>query len=378
MPAVARSLRLARGAESSLRRRLLAWYRRHRRDLPWRRTADPYAVWVSEVMLQQTTVAAATPFFERWMARFPTVAALAQAREEQVLAFWAGLGYYNRARNLHRAARLVVERHGGAIPSDPETLRTLPGVGRYTAGAIASIAFGKRVPVVDANVARVLARIFAVRLDVTSAAGQRALWDLAEELVQTSAPGDLNQAVMELGALICTPVAPRCPACPARPLCRAARRGDPARFPVARARPATVEVTEVGAVIERDGRCLLLRRPGRGRLAGLWEFPHAPVADGDPGAAVAERMRELTGLEIALSEPLVTVEHPFTHHRITLHVWRAHAVGGRVRHPQHAEHRWIAPARLNRRPMATPMRRVAEALLATAGGRQLDLLTTSG
>ncbi|NUP90667.1 MAG: A/G-specific adenine glycosylase [Candidatus Sumerlaeia bacterium] len=270
-----------------MRRRLLAWYRRQRRDLPWRGTRDPYAVWVSEIMLQQTTVAAAVPFYERWMARFPTLESLATAPEEDVLTLWAGLGYYNRAKNLHRAARQIQNEFTGRIPGTVEALMTLPGVGRYTAGAIASIAFGRRTGAVDANAARVLARLFGVREPIASAVGQERLWEFASVLAQTAHPGDLNQAIMELGALVCSPTAPRCHECALRPLCRAATRGDQDRLPVLPPRPGTVEITEVGAVIERDGRFLVLQRAEGSRMAGMWEFPHGAVADGEPETALA-------------------------------------------------------------------------------------------
>jgi A/G-specific adenine glycosylase len=359
---------------SSVRRRLLAWYRHHRRDLPWRSDPTPYAVWVSEIMLQQTTVTAATPFFERWMERFPTLRDLAAADEEDVLRLWAGLGYYNRARNLHRAAMQIVAECDGEIPRTVSDLMELPGIGRYTAGAIASIAFGERVPVVDANVARVLARFFAVREEVSTADGQRVLWDHAEDLAQTNNPGDLNQALMELGALLCTPTSPRCDSCPIQPLCRAAQRGDMDRYPVLRERPEAVEVTEVGAAVERKGRFLILRRPKSGRMAGMWEFPHGPLRGDEPAETVAPMVKSLTGLDIHIDEPLRTIEYTFTHHQITLHVWRARATGGRVHRRSHDAHRWVALRDLLSRPMATAQRRIVEALMESAGGRQLDLL----
>ena len=362
---------------ASVRRRLLAWYRRHRRDLPWRRTGDPYAVWGSEIMLQQTTVAAAVPFFERWMKRFPTLADLARSDEEAVLTLWAGLGYYNRARNLHRAAKIVTQDHGGAVPRDHDALRCLPGIGRYTAGAIGSIAFGHRVPALDGNVSRVLARLFAVKEDIAGAVGQQILWEHAADLVQTRSPGDLNQALMELGALICLPTAPRCSACPLAPRCAGHRGGNPERFPTSPRRPETVQVTEVGAVIERDGRMLILRRPETGRMAGLWEFPHGSVRGDEPADAVESLVKDIVGYDICLDEPLVTIDHTFTHHQVTLHVWRGHPRGGRVHRRVHDDHRWATLDQLLRRPMATPQWRIVQALLRTAGGRQLDLVACS-
>ncbi len=224
---------------SALRRKLLAWYRAHRRDLPWRRTRDPYAIWISETMLQQTRVETVIPYWERFLARFPDVETLATADTDDVIALWAGLGYYSRARNLHRAAQIVMEHHAGRLPGDVDALRELPGVGRYTAGALASIAFDKPAPIVDGNVARVLARVFAIDADVRSAAVQERLWSEAEQLARGDDPGAMNQALMELGATVCTPRAPQCPACPWQPHCAARAQGRAELLPI-RSRPAAV------------------------------------------------------------------------------------------------------------------------------------------
>ena len=220
------------GAEVTLRAALLAWYRAERRDLPWRRTRDPYAIWVSETMLQQTRVEAVIPYYERFLARFPTVGALATADLDDVLSAWAGLGYYSRARNLKRAAEQVVADHAGCLPAAPDALRELPGIGRYTAGAIASIAFDRPAPIVDGNVARVLARLHGLREPIEQSAVRARLWAEAERLADGPAPGDLNQALMELGARICVPGTPRCDACPVSPFCDARRAGDAASLPV--------------------------------------------------------------------------------------------------------------------------------------------------
>jgi len=221
------------GRAAALRRRLLAWYRRHRRAMPWRGTRDPYRIWVSEVMLQQTQVATARPFYQRFIARFPTLAALGRAHESSVLAAWAGLGYYRRARHLHEAARVVAREHAGRVPDDPEAFGGLPGVGRYTTGAVLSIAFDRPLPALDGNVARVLSRLFALPATVREPRGARALWALAEALVPARGAGDWNQAVMELGATVCLPRAPRCEACPVRTMCLAlaAARSRPCRRP---------------------------------------------------------------------------------------------------------------------------------------------------
>lgn len=266
-------------------------YRRHRRDLPWRRTRDPYAVWVSEIMLQQTRVATVIPYWQRWMQRFPTVGALADAPLDDVLAAWAGLGYYRRARHLHAGARWVAER-GGALPSVAAELRAVPGVGAYTAGAVASIAFGEPAPLVDGNVARVLARVFAVEDDVKRGPGEREIWRLAGALMAArpagAEPGELNQGLMELGATVCTPTSPSCLTCPLTTRCaaRAAGRQDELPRLPARKREADLPLLQTVALwVERDGRLLLAQRPPTGLFAGLWELPQGADAD-DAAAAV--------------------------------------------------------------------------------------------
>ena len=265
----------------AMARAVIAHYAGVKRDLPWRRTRDPYAIWVSEVMLQQTRVATVIPYWERWMARFPTVAALAAAPLDDVLAAWAGLGYYSRARNLHRGAQAVA----GALPRRASELRAVPGIGPYTAGAIASIAFGERAPLVDGNVARVLARVFAVELDVKSTAGGKALWAHAGALMDAlpgdAAPGELNQGLMELGATVCTPAAPRCLACPLAARCAAARAGRQDELPIVRARKPERELPLVERTlvwIAARGRIVLARRRPGGLFGGLWELPDRELA----------------------------------------------------------------------------------------------------
>jgi A/G-specific adenine glycosylase len=260
-------------------------YARVQRDLPWRRTRDPYAIWVSEIMLQQTRVATVIPYWERWMTKFPTVAALAEAPLDDVLAAWAGLGYYSRARNLHAGARAVDARFGGALPSCAAELRDVPGIGPYTAGAIASIAFGERAPLVDGNVARVLARVFAIEHDIKSTAGGKALWSAAGELMRalpgTAAPGDLNQGLMELGATICTATQPRCLVCPLASDCAARRAGRQDELPVVAARKKASELPVLARTlvwIEESGELVLARRTPEGLFGGLWELPPLEVA----------------------------------------------------------------------------------------------------
>ena len=330
-----------------MRRALLAWYRRERRDLPWRRTRDPWAIWVSETMLQQTRVETVLPYYERFLARFPDVEALADAEPDELMKRWAGLGYYSRARNLQAAARVVAREHGGRVPDQVEALRALPGVGRYTAGALASIAFDRPAPIVDGNVARVLARLLDLPLDVASPAAQRLLWSEAGALVTGPTPGDLNQALMELGALVCTPRAPGCERCPLRRPCRGRAAGHAEALPVKSAKPAPRAIAAVAALLTRGARVLAVRRPPRGLLGGLWELPGGDLApDEAPAQGLARVLRERIGLTPTHVTRAGELTHGFTHRTLRLHVFRARAPAGRVRLHDLDAHRWLAPAAL--------------------------------
>ena len=310
------------------RRALLRWYDAHRRDLPWRRTRDPYAIWVSETMLQQTRVETVIPYYERFLDRFPNVEALATADEEEVLVRWAGLGYYSRARNLHWAAKTVVEDFGGELPDDARALRRLPGVGRYTAGALASIAFDKPEAIVDGNVARVLSRLHGIRKPSNDKDVNVRLWSESQALARGARPGDLNQALMELGATICTPRSPDCPRCPLRGACDARAKGDAEAVPPKPARKTSPWARAAAAFIERRGRLLLVRRASGGLLGGLWELPGSLLrASEDPAEGLTRSIRERVGLEIAGIENLGKITHVFTHRRLRLHVFRCQATG---------------------------------------------------
>jgi A/G-specific adenine glycosylase len=354
----ARDRELTPRRRAALRAALLAWYRAHRRDLPWRRTRDPYAIWISESMLQQTRVETVIPYYQRFLARFPDVAALAGAEVGDVTALWAGLGYYSRARNLHRAARIVMERHAGQLPGDVDALRELPGVGRYTAGALASIAFDKAAPIVDGNVARVLVRLFAIDGDVRSPAVQERLWTEAEQLARGDDPGALNQALMELGATVCAPRAPRCPACPWQRTCVARAQGRAETLPV-RARPAPVRrIDAVAGFLERHDRVLAVQRPQRGLLGGLWELPGGELREGEtPARALARAVRDGVGLGVSGAEPLGAIEHAFTHRLLRLHVYRARAGAERVRRMGWDAHRWVSRSALAALPLGGPTRK---------------------
>jgi A/G-specific adenine glycosylase len=348
------------------RQLLLDWYRANRRDLPWRRLRDPYAVWISEAMLQQTRVETVIPYWERFLARFPDVRSLAAADEDAVLGAWAGLGYYSRARNLHRAAKQLADQNGGRLPDTAGGLRELPGVGRYTAGAVASIAFDRPEPVVDGNVARVLVRLHGIHEDPKRPAVARLLWQHAEALVRGPSPGDLNQALMELGALVCTPRAPRCGACPLSRRCAAHKAGDAEALPVKSRRPAPRAVEAVAGLVRRRGRVLAVRRPSQGLLGGLWELPGGELAPREgPEAGLRRVFAERIGLAITRAESRGEVKHAFTHRRLRLHVFRCDTPEGRVRLDGPAAHRWLAPSALAELPQATLTRKALALALSS-------------
>src|SRR5688572_23548418 len=284
---------------SRLSSKLLTWYHANKRTLPWRGHASrsAYAIWVSEIMLQQTRVEAVIPYFEKWMRLFPTVQALANASEQEVLNAWEGLGYYSRARNLHKAAKVVVDRYKSEIPRDLDELRQLPGIGRYTLGAIASIAFGMDVSALDGNIKRVYARIFDIEQPVDSPAGEKILWELADKNLPKGHAGDYNQALMDLGATICVPRNPRCLICPVMRLCKARQNGTQDQRPVKLPKKEVPHYVHAAAVIIQRGRVLLAQRPSAGLLGAMWEFPNGRV-DGDPAVALPRALK--TGYKLGL------------------------------------------------------------------------------
>src|SRR2546426_8814905 len=334
--------------EASLAERLIDWYRVHRRDLPFRRTRDPYAILVAEVLLQRTRMASGLPYYERFMARFPTIKELATAREEDVLKAWEGLGFYGRARNLHRTAQAVSAGHRGEVPKQFSDLRALPGIGDYTAGAIASIAFGEPVPAVDGNAIRVLARVFRLAGDLRRGHGRQRLMTIAASLVPASEPGEYNQALMELGATVCRPRAPRCPECPLRTVCGAYISGSPQRYPEAPP-PRHIPVIRVAfAVAVRDGKVLLVRRPPTGLLAGLWAFPGGELPPKGSKTATLRKVLTDLGLSARLDGVAAPVEHTFSHQRWVGAVYHVSVVGS-PRLPESAM--WAAAEDLRRLPL---------------------------
>ncbi len=339
-------------ARTTLRRALRHWYDRHARDLPWRRTRDPYRIWLSEIMLQQTQVATVVGYYERFLERFPTVHDLAAAPLDDVLKCWEGLGYYSRARNLHRAAQLVASEHDGAFPTTAAALAKLPGVGRYTAAAIASIAHDEPAAVLDGNVKRVLARLLAVTDSIDERGTLDRLWQAADTLLSRRRPGDHNQAVMELGARVCTPRQPQCLLCPVSRWCGARAQGVEQQLPVRAPKRAVPEIAAAaGLVCDAGGRLLLIRQPERGLLGGLWALPTVePVEPRDGHAALGAFLQPLVG-PVQLGRPRGQVTHTYTHRRVHLALYDVRVQNGQP--PPHAKptpattHRWVTPAEID-------------------------------
>ena len=339
---------------SRLASRLLAWYRQQGRSLPWRGSTDPYTVWVSEIMLQQTRVEAVIPYFERWMRQFPTVSDLAKASEQDVLNAWEGLGYYSRARNLHKAAKIVVEQHGGKLPRDLKELRKLPGIGRYTVGAIASIAFNMDEPTLDGNLRRVFARLFDVSEPADFLTGEKLLWGLVAEHLPKGKAGDYNQALMDLGATICLPKIPRCLLCPLMEICQARANGTQDLRPVLKPKKETPHYVHVAGVIVDDGKVLLSKRPSKGLLGGMWEFPNGRV-DREPSKELERALEAGYRLKIQRGEALGSVQHAYTHFRVTVHVFRCDLVSI----PESESLKWVKLPELEGYPMGKVDRQIA-------------------
>jgi len=359
--------------------KLLAWYNTNKRTLPWRGHAQrsAYAVWVSEIMLQQTRVETVIPYFEKWMRLFPNVHALAMASEHAVLSAWEGLGYYSRARNLHRAAKIVDEQYHGEIPRDLSELRNLPGIGRYTLGAIASIAFGMDVSALDGNIKRVYARIFDIDEPVDSPAGEKILWGLADEHLPKRHAGDYNQALMDLGAMICVPKNPRCLICPVMKLCKARQNGTQDQRPVMKPKKEVPHYVHAAGVIIERKKVLLAQRPSQGLLGGMWEFPNGRV-DGDPAKGLPKALKMEYRLRLRVirkpraerrdsvllsrspsAEPLGIVQHGYTHFKVTVHVFPCELISM----PGGTNLRWVPLKDLDNYPMGKIDRQIAKMIV---------------
>ena len=350
--------------------KLLDWYSKNKRPLPWRAAGQsppsPYAVWVSEMMLQQTRVETVIPYYEKWLRLFPTVQALAKASEHEVLNAWEGLGYYSRARNFHKAAKLVVEKYNGELPRDLEELRRLPGIGQYTVGALASIIFGMDEPALDGNLKRVYARLFDVSEPVDSHAGEKTLWKLARENLPKGKAADFNQALMDLGALICLPKNPRCSICPVMKDCQARRQGTQAARPVRKPKKAVPHYVQAAAVVvvqvDNLHKVLLAQRPSNGLLGGMWEFPNGRVAPGrDPARDLAKVIRSAYSLRLGAKRKVTlgVFRHAYTHFKVTVHAFACDADSI----SEFQNMKWVALQDLDDYPMGRIDRQIAQALL---------------
>lgn len=326
---------------------LADWYSKNRRDLPWRRTRDPYSIWISEMMLQQTRVDTVIPYYERFLSRYPTVEDLANAETDQVLNLWSGLGYYQRARSLHSAAKEIVSRFNGKLPDDPEKIRELPGIGPYSAGAILSIAFEKKQPILDGNVIRLLSRVFLLGGDPAQAENRERLWQLAAEVLPQKNFGDFNQAMMEIAALICTPRAPKCPICPLQSICRAFQSGDPEKYPEKAAKQKSTTISYAFAIVRRNGSYLLFRRE-KSPMKGMWEFPSVE-AEGELFAM--EQLRKHLQDDYSVSTEswgfAGSTKHSIMNHRISASYFIAEAKKGAK------SESWISREKMDLLPLTT-------------------------
>lgn len=346
---------------------LLAWYRQQKRELPWRDIGDPYAIWVSEVMLQQTRVETVIPYYQRWMASFPDIHALARAGRQEVLAHWEGLGYYQRAHNLHRAARIVIEEHAGTIPQEVDALQKLPGIGAYTASAIAALAFDEDALALDGNLRRVLTRLFDRTEDPLTSTGERVLRELGMQYLPSGSASDFNQALMDLGATICTPRNPACDVCPVQDHCLAFMRGVQEQRPVTRRRQTVPHVHATAAIIEEAGAVLIGRRPEGKLLGGLWEFPGGKQEpDETLEACLRREIVEELGIRIAVGALLGTFDHAYSHFAVAVHAFACQRLEGEPQNHDHTALEWVPINRLHEYPMGKVDRMIAEKLLQLA------------
>lgn len=343
---------------------LIDWFQVNQEDLPWRRDRTPYTVWLSEIMLQQTQVNTVIPYYKRFLTRFPDVDTLAAASLDEVLKAWEGLGYYSRARNLHRAAQVIAHELGGKFPHTVETLRKLPGVGRYTAGAVASLVFGLDAPLLDGNLIRVFTRLFDIADDITQPETKRALWALADRVLPPGRAGAWNEGLMELGRRICTPRSPRCDECPVVGYCQARKRGMQESRPVRRPKPRTPHFDVTAAVIYRpNGQILIAQRPLGGMLGGLWEFPGGKCWPGEslPECLTREIWEEL-GIDIEVGAQIAAVKHAYTHFRITLFAYICRLVSGTPQAIDCADWAWVTLDDLDRYAFPVTDRKIITAL----------------
>lgn len=351
--------------------KLLDWFSKHRVDLPWRRDPTPYHVWLSEIMLQQTQIETVIPYYMRFLKTYPTVEELANAPLDDVLKMWEGLGYYSRARNLHKTAQIVAHEYGGVFPNTVEGLLKLSGVGRYTAGAIASIAFGVSASVLDGNVIRVFTRLLDIDDDVTQTSTKNKLWEIADDWIPVQHAGDYNQALMELGQSICRPKNPTCADCPIHSHCLAFKNGTQSERPVKKKKAPTPHVDVTAGLIRNDeGKLLIAQRPMDGLLGGLWEFPGGKLEDGETmEECLARELQEELAIHVEVHDLFVAVNHAFTHFKITLHTFECTYLGAipPYTEPQAIEAlnwAWVTEAELEKYSFGKADRQVIKALKA--------------
>ncbi len=347
---------------SQMRQHLLTWYQQVGRDLPWRNIDDPYRIWISEIMLQQTQVKTVMPYYERWLERFPTVHHLAKADQQEVLKLWQGLGYYARARNLHQAAQVIVEQHNGQFPATFDEVVALPGIGQTTAGGILSSAYNQPVAILDGNVKRVLARVMA--LPVPPRKALQSLWQYSETLLDPDNPRDFNQALMDLGATICTPKQPNCPACPWQDFCQAHSLNLQHQLPMRETRsPLPTKTIGVAVIRDDQGKILIDRRPQKGLLGGLWEFPGGKVEpDETIQACIQREIQEELGIEIAVDDHLITIEHTYSHFHVVLNVYNCRHLSGEPQPIECDEIKWVTAAELDQYPFPNANVKIIEAI----------------
>jgi len=342
---------------TNIRTKLLRWFKRNQRDLPWRKTKDPYAIWVSEIMLQQTQVVTVIPYYKKFLKTFPTIHSLAQAHLSKVLKVWEGLGYYSRARNLHHASRMIMNQFNGIIPDNLRDLFTIPGIGRYTAGAILSIAYNKEAPILDGNVKRVLSRLFAISGNPVRGKTEGLLWQLSESLVPKGRAGVFNQGLMDLGAMICTPKDPQCPKCPLVDICRALILGKPERFPSKKVKKKIPHIKAIAAIIRRNGKILLRQRPPRGLLGGLWEFPNWKVHREERlRLRLRKHIKDEIGMNVKVKESVGTFQQIYSHFKLTLFAFYCDGV------KTNKKGRWVSIPQLRLLPMSRIDRKIADTI----------------
>jgi len=343
--------------KEKIQTQLLQWFKKKGRNLPWRKTRDPYAIWVSEIMLQQTRVATVIPYYQNFLKSFPTIRHLAKANLSKVLKVWEGLGYYSRARNLHRAAGIVMNHFNGRIPNQLKDLLNLPGIGRSTAGSILSFAYNEEAPILDGNAKRVISRVFAVSDNLVKGKVEDLLWKISESLIPKGSASSFNQGLMDLGAIICTPKEPQCSKCPLRDLCKGKASGKPERFPTKTIRKKIPHIEAVSAVILKNGRVLLQQRPPVGLLGGLWEFLNWRIEEKQRsrlGLRLRKYVKKETGLNVEVKEPVGTFHQTYSHFKLTLHTYHCQSRDAK------GKGKWVPISKLHLFPMSRIQRRIAQ------------------